>query len=107
MFAQELDDPVDAIVLSATGHGASALFLGDEACANQPAQMKGERGRRYVETGLDIGDVEAGRSSPYQEPIDIQPGQIAQFGQATRRKFAIHASKYRNEKRITTTILVL
>ena len=62
---------------------------------NQPAQMKRERGGRHVKTGLDIGDVEAGRSGPNQKPIDIQPGQIAQFGQATRGELAVHAPAYR------------
>ncbi len=92
MLAQELDDPVHTIVLSAASHRAPVFFLGNEACVNQPAQMKGERGGRYVETGLNIGDVEAGRSGANQEPINVQAGQIAQFGQAARSELAIHAS---------------
>ena len=91
MLAQEFDDPVHAVVLSAADHGAPVFFLRDKACANQPAQMKGECGGRYVETGLDIGDVEAGRSGPDQEPINVQPGQIAQFGETARSELAIHA----------------
>src|SRR5467141_1675236 len=95
MLAQELDDPIHTMILSAASHRAPVFFLGNEACADQPAQMKRERGGRHVETGLDIGDVEAGRSGANQEPINVQSGQIAQFGQAPRSKLAIHASTYR------------
>lgn len=79
MLAQELDDGINLMVLSAADHSAPDFFLRDQACANEAAQMKGERGSRYVETRLDIGDVEAGRSGPNQKPINIQPGQITQF----------------------------
>jgi len=96
MLAQELDDPIHTIILSAASHRAPVFFLGNEACANQPAQMKGERGGRYVETGLNIGDVEAGRPGPNQEAINVQSGQIAQLGEAARGKLAIHVSTYRN-----------
>ena len=107
MLAQELHDRVHTVVLSATDHRAPNLLLRNEARADQPAQMKGERRGRYVETSLDICDVEAGRPGANQEPINVQPGQIAQFGQTTRSEFAIHAFKYSNEEGITTIILVL
>jgi hypothetical protein len=71
MLAQERDDRIHTMVLSAADYRAPGFFLRDEACANQPAQMKGESRGRYVETGLDIGDVEAGRSGPNQEPINV------------------------------------
>ena len=85
MLAQELDDPVNTIVLSAANHRAPGFFLRHKASSNQPAQVEGQRGGRDVETGLNISDVKPRRSRPNQEPIDVQSGQIAQFGQAARR----------------------
>ena len=74
MLAQELDDRVNLMVLRAADYCASGFFLRDKACANQPTQMKGERGGRHVETGLNIGDVEAGWPGPNQEAINVQSG---------------------------------
>jgi hypothetical protein len=90
MLAQELDDSVHTIVLSAAVHGTPVFFLRDETCANQPAQMKGERRSRHVEASLDVGDIEATRSGPNEESINVEPGQIAQFGQAARGDSTIH-----------------
>ena len=107
MLAQELDDRVHAMVLGPADHRAARFFLRDEAGANQSAQMKGERRGRYVEAALDIGDVEAVQSGPNQEPINVQSGQIAQFGQATRSELAIHACIYGELDHITTINLVI
>ena len=107
MLTQEIDHTVHTTILSAADNSAPVPFLADETCANEAAQMKGERGGRYVETGLDIADIEAGGAGPNQEPINVQSGQIAQFGQAARGELAIHPSTYQKLGYITTMILVL
>ena len=77
MFSQERDNSVHLFVLSATDHRTAIFFLSNQACADKPAQMKGERGSRHVETGLDIGDAKAGWPGTNQQPINVQACQIA------------------------------
>lgn len=71
MLAQELDDRVDTVVLSAADHSAPHLFLRDQPSDNEPAQVKGECRGRHVQTGLNVGDAEAGRTSSNKKPINI------------------------------------
>src|SRR5512144_2896613 len=82
MLPQEGDDGVDAVVLGAANHLPPDLFLRDEACTNQASQMKGQGRGRQVETGLYFADVEPRRAGANEKPIDVQAGQVAQFGEA-------------------------
>ena len=69
------------------------LFLRDEAATNQASQMKGQSRCRQVETGLYFADVEAWRAGPNEEPIDVQAGQVAQFGEAACGEFSVHGAQ--------------
>jgi len=65
------------MVLGAANHLAADLFLCDEACANEAAQMKGQGRCRQVETGLYLADVEPRRTGANEKPINVQAGQVA------------------------------
>ena len=80
------------MVLGAANHLPPDLFLRNEACANQASQMKGQRRCRQVETGLYFPDVEPRRTSANEKPINVQAGQVAQFGEAACGEFSVHGS---------------
>src|SRR5438132_1344497 len=90
MLSQEPDDGVDAMVLGATDHFASNLFLCDEARTNQPAQMKRQGGCRQVKASLYFADVQSTRTGANQKPVDVEAGQVAQFGEAACGEFSVH-----------------
>src|SRR5882757_2558883 len=52
--------------------------------------MKGQGRRRHAETGLDVADLHAIQATPDQQPVDVQPGKVAQLRQALRSEFAVH-----------------
>src|SRR5438105_2535485 len=87
MLSQEADDGIDAMVLGATDHFASNLFLCDEARTNQPAQMKRQGGCRQVKASLYFADVQSTRTGANQKPVDVEAGQVAQFGEAACGEF--------------------
>jgi hypothetical protein len=108
ILPQKFDDRIHAVVLSAADYRAPDLFLRNKACVNQPAQMKGQCRRRNVKAGLDVGNVESNWSGPNQKPVDVEPGQVAQLGQAARGEFSIHGtSHYSKLEAFTTIILVI
>lgn len=90
MLAQEGDDGLDAMILRATLHLASDLFLSDETCGDQPAQVKCQCRCRKAEASLDFADGKTAWASANQQPINIKAGQVAQFGEAACGKFAVH-----------------
>jgi hypothetical protein len=92
MLPQELNNRVDAMVLGAANYLPPDLFLRDKACANQASQMKGQGRCRQVETGLYFANVEPRRSGSNEKPINIQAGQIAQFGEAACSELSVHGS---------------
>src|SRR4029077_2837946 len=67
-----------------------ALFLGNHPCPDEAAEMKGQGRRRDAKTGLDVADLHAIQATPDQQPVDVQPGQVAQLRQALRSEFAVH-----------------
>jgi hypothetical protein len=44
----------------------------------------------HAKTGLDVADVHPVRAGPDEQPVDIQPGRVAQLGQALCCEFAVH-----------------
>ena len=65
-------------------------------------QMKGQGRGGYAETSLDVADLHPVETRPYQQPIDIQPGEVAEFGQALSSEFAVHdprSNGWRRKKR--------
>ena len=80
------------MVLGAANHLAPDLFLCNEAGANEASQMKGQRRCRQVEAGLYFADVEPRRTGANEKPIDVQAGQIAQFGEAACCELTVHGS---------------
>src|SRR6266545_3962554 len=90
MLPQEPDNGVDAMVLGAANHLPPDLLLSDEACTNQASQMKGQRRCRQIETGLYFADVEPRRTGSDEKPVDVQAGQIAQFGEAACGELTVH-----------------
>ena len=95
------------MVLGAANHLAPDLFLCNEARANEASQMKGQSRCRQIETGLYLADVEPGRAGANEKPIDVEAGQVAQFGEAACSEFSVHRSSYRQGAEFTTIILVL
>src|SRR5882724_718243 len=107
MFAQELHHSGELPVLGAADDLAADLLLRDQTDPDEAAEVKGQGRRRYAEAGLDIADVHAVEAGPYQQPIDVQPGQVAQLGQALSGEFAVHDSRLRRRHAKTTIFLVL
>ena len=77
-------------MLDAANHLAPDLLLREQADIGQPAQMKGQRRGRHIETRLYLADGEARGSGLDQQPVDIETGRIAEFGQTSGGKSTIH-----------------
>src|SRR5229473_1886788 len=90
MLAEELHHGGELPVLGATDDLAADLFLRDQTDPDEAAEMKGQGRRRHAETGLDIADLHAIQASAHQQPVDVQPGQVAELRQALRGEFAVH-----------------
>jgi len=82
-------------MFDAANHFAADFLLRDKTHVDQPAQMKRQCRSRYIEARLNLADVQAGRSSTDQQPVDIKARQIAQFGQTSCGKSTIHTNKLR------------
>src|SRR5712691_10694735 len=82
MLSQEPDDGIDTMVLGATDHFASNLFLRDESGADQSSQMKGKGRCRQVKARLYFADVKSAWAGANQTPVDVETGQVAQFSKA-------------------------
>lgn len=81
------------MVLGAANNLSPDLFLRDETGTNQASQMKGQSRCRQVETGLYFADVEPRRAGANEKPIDVQAGQVAQFGEAACGELSVHESQ--------------
>ena len=80
-------------------HFAADFFLRDKPDIDQATQMESECGGRHAESGLNLPDIQAAGSGTNQQPVDIEPRQVAQLRQATCGKSAVHVSQTRYQRK--------
>src|SRR5689334_7670415 len=107
MLAQESDDGVDTMVLGSTDHAAPDLFLCDQAGVDQTSKMKRQSRCGQVEASLYLADAEAAGAGANQQPVNVQTGQVAEFGKAAGGQFPVHMRTILQEPENTTIKLVL